>query len=360
MIATEGALSDLVAKLDGVDRVAIDTEADSLHCYFEKLCLIQISIPGHDFLVDPLADFSLEPLYKMLAGKELILHGADFDLRLLRRAGQMQASRIFDTMIAARLVGRTEFSLAALIAHQFGVTLAKGSQKANWARRPLSPQMAEYAVNDTRYLLPLSEKLGEDLRQLGRWEWFEQSCEKAIASANTTRERDLENAWRISGSSDLQGRAAAILRALWNWRDEEARRGDRPAFHILHNEQLIVAARSFDVGAATVPGHLNGSRRKRFFDAAEHALQLPESEWPKSIRTVRARPTAEEQRLFQEYKRKRDEAAKRLGLDPSLIAPKATLEALAGNFVETCARLLPWQRDLLGFRKSSESLNQFG
>ena len=319
-----------------------------MHCYFEKLCLIQISIPGHDFLVDPLADFSLEPLYKTLCRKELILHGADFDLRLMRRAGQMQASRIFDTMIAARLVGRTEFSLAALIAHQFGVTLAKGSQKANWARRPLSPQMAEYAVNDTRYLLPLAEKLSEDLRQLGRWEWFEQSCEKAIAAANTTRERDLENAWRISGSSDLQGRAAAILRALWNWRDEEARRLDRPAFHILHNEQLIVAARSFDEGRGNVPGHVTGSRRKRFFDAAEHALQLPETDWPKPVRTPRSRPTVEEQRLFQEYKKKRDEAATRLGLDPSLIAPKAMIEALAGDFEQTRARLLPWQSELLG------------
>ncbi len=348
MIATDGALAELVAKLDGVDRIAIDTEADSLHCYFEKLCLIQISIPGHDFLVDPLADFSLAPLYKTLSAKELILHGADFDLRLLRRAGQMHASRIFDTMIAARLVGRTEFSLAALIAHQFGVTLAKGSQKANWARRPLPPHMAEYAVNDTRYLLPLSEKLGEDLRRLGRWEWFEQSCEKAIASANTTRERDVENAWRISGSSDLQGRAAAILRALWNWRDEEARNTDRPAFHILHNEQLIVAARGFDQGEATAPGHLSGSRRKRFFQAAEHALQLPESDWPKLIRTARSRPTAEEQRLFQEYKKKRDESAKQLGLDPSLIAPKAMLESLAADFEQTRARLLPWQRGLLG------------
>ena len=101
----------------------------------------------------------------------------------------------------------------------------------------------------TRIVMPLAQKLEEELRSMGRMEWFEQSCEKAIASAAATRVKDVENAWRISGSSDLQGRAAAVLRALWNWRDAEARASDRPPFHILHNEQLIACARGYDSAA---------------------------------------------------------------------------------------------------------------
>jgi len=111
-------------------RIPIDTEADSLHCYFEKLCLIQISVPGHDLLIDPLAGFPLEPLFTAFEGKELIIHGADYDLRLLRRVGYAGPKRVFDTMIAARLCGIPEFSLAALIKRYFGVELTKGSQKA--------------------------------------------------------------------------------------------------------------------------------------------------------------------------------------------------------------------------------------
>lgn len=349
MITTPEALEEFLVQIAPLDRLAIDTEADSLHCYFEKLCLIQISIPGHDFLIDPLADLPMERLCTELARRELIIHGADYDLRLLRRAGNLEAVRIFDTMLAARLTGRTEFSLAALIAKQFGVVLTKQSQKANWARRPLPVQMLEYAVKDTQYLLSLAETLAGELRAMGRWEWFEQSCAKAIASAASTRVRDTENAWRISGSSELQGRAAAVLRALWHWREEEARAVDRPPFHILHNEQLIICARTFDSGGAMVaPRHLTDLRRKRFFQAAENALRLPESEWPRPIRKARSRPTPDQQRLFNEYKVKRDKAAVQLGLDPSIIAPKAALEAIAADGNAVREKLMPWQGALLG------------
>jgi ribonuclease D len=348
MITTSEPLAELIAEIAGIDRLAIDTEADSLHCYFEKLCLIQLSIPGKDELIDPLAEFSIEPLCDEFARHELIIHGADYDLRLLARAGNLKATRVFDTMIAARLTGRTEFSLAALLYANFGVTLAKQSQKANWARRPLPTTMLEYAVKDTQYLLPLAEKLEAELRAMGRIEWFEQSCEKAITAAAATRAKDVGNAWRISGSSDLQGRAAAVLQALWNWRDREARAADRPPFHILHNEQLIDCARAYDAGDACVPRHLSGSRRDRFVAAAEQGLHVPETEWPQPVRRPRTRPTGEQQRLFNHYKTERDKAATRLALDPSLIAPKAAIEAIAANPDEAGEKLMPWQRALMG------------
>jgi ribonuclease D len=348
LIDSADALQAVLPLLAAHPRIPIDTEADSLHCYFEKLCLIQISVPGHDQLIDPLAGFSLEPLFQSLKGKELIIHGADYDLRLLRRVGFETTAPVFDTMIAARLCGIAEFSLAALIKRYFDVQLTKASQKANWARRPLSPQMADYAVKDTHYLLQIAEILETELVKLQRLDWFRQSCAKAVAAAAITKERDPEEAWRITGSKDLRGRASAILRALWNWREAEAQAIDRPTFHILHSEQLIEAAARLDRDQDIDFAQLHGARRRRFFEAAEKAKDLPESEWPKIIRKPRPRPTREEEERFRKLKTKRDAVATDLKLDPALIAPKSVLESLAANAEEAAARMLPWQRDTLG------------
>ncbi len=348
LIATAESLAEILPHLAAQERIAIDTEADSLHSYFEKLCLIQISIPGHDLLIDPLAGFSLEPLFETFAGKELILHGADYDLRLLRRVGFAGPSRIFDTMIAARLCSVAEFSLAALISKNFDLQLAKASQKADWARRPLTPQMLEYAVNDTRFLFQLSDIFKAELCQLGRWDWFEQSCERAIISSTVIKERDPEQLWRITGSTDLSGRASAVLRSLWHWRDQEAQSVDRPAFHILHNEQMLNAAQRFADGQDVDIQHLRGSRRQRFYQAGEGALALSEDEWPQDLpRRPRMRASAEQEARFRALKTKRDTAAAALHLDPALIAPKSVLESLAFTPEEAVSRLMPWQRTAL-------------
>ena len=334
--------------LKGEPRIAIDTEADSLHCYFEKLCLIQITACGRDVLIDPLAGFSLEPLFGAFAGKELIFHGADYDLRLLRRVGFAGPARIFDTMIAARLCGVTEFSLAALIERHFGLKLTKASQKANWAKRPLSSEMTDYAVKDTQFLHRLADIFTVQLRELGRWEWFEQSCEKAIRVTEVLKERDNEDAWRISGSGTFRGRSAAVLRELWKWRDSEARSADRPAFHILHNEQLLNAATRIAQGQEASFHHLRGSRLRRFQEAVQRAMELPESEWPVFVRSSKPRPTREDEERVGVWKKKRDEVASRLAMDPALIAPRAVLEALVADPEEGRSRLMPWQAGLLG------------
>ena len=176
-------------------------------------------------------------------------------------------------MLAARLIGRREFSYAALVKAEFGIELTKGSQKANWARRPLTPTMAAYAQNDTRYLLEIADRLEGTLHQLGRWAWFEQSCARAMATAAIERERDTEDSWRINGSGALRGRAAATLRELWHWREEEARVVDRPTFHILRNEDLLNAAKGFAAGEKPHFDHLRGGRKARFYEAAERALR---------------------------------------------------------------------------------------
>ncbi|PYJ73320.1 MAG: hypothetical protein DME72_06200 [Verrucomicrobia bacterium] len=190
VIASASQLAELLPQFEKVDRVAVDTEADSLHCYREKLCLLQVSLPGRDYVVDPLAGVDLVPLCAALERKEIVLHGADFDLRLLRRGLNFTAQRLFDTMIAARLLGIRGFSLAALVERYFDVQLGKGSQKANWARRPLPARMLEYAVNDTHYLLFLAERLESQLKQCDRIEWLRQSCHRAIEQAAVQRARD--------------------------------------------------------------------------------------------------------------------------------------------------------------------------
>ncbi len=347
MTDTPEALAATLPLLAPHDRIAVDTEADSLHCYFEKLCLIQISVGGTDLLIDPLAKMDLSPLWAAWSGKELLFHGADYDLRLLRRSGCPMPARVFDTMLAARLSGIHEFSYAALVERYFGITIAKASQKANWATRPLSPQMLDYAVNDTRHLAEIARILQADLERLGRVEWFRQSCERAIRSAETDKEIDPDQLWRIPGSGHLRGRAAAIFRELWRWRDDEARRVDKPTFHILHSEKLVEAAVEFDAGKRVEIRHLRGSRAQKFFDAAKRGLEMDESQWPKVIRTPRTRPSQAQFDRFLELKRHRDHVAHEAKLDPSLIAPKAVLEGLAFRPDESLAKLLPWQRELL-------------
>ncbi len=347
MITNSADLAAILPKLAGIDRVALDTEADSLHCYFEKLCLLQLSFGGEDFLVDPLAGFDLSPLTEALHDKQLVLQGADFDLRLLKRSLDFNATRVFDTVVAARVLGIRAFSLAALVEQFFDVRLTKGSQKANWAQRPLPKHMEEYAINDTHYLLPLAEKLEAELKSKGRFEWFEQSCQRGLVQTAIERVRDEEDVWRIAGVGTLSPRAAGILRALWYWRDREARAADRPPFHILQNHLLLQSAKDFEAGRTPEFRHLTPRRRRAFLYAAEEAMRLPEEELPQRRARKGVRTTADMERAAENLRRRRDVVAEELGLEPSFIAPRAAVESIAADEARSETLLVPWQRELL-------------
>ncbi len=347
MITNNAGLTTILPRLAAVDRVALDTEADSLHCYFEKLCLLQLSFGGEDFLVDPLAGFDLAPLTEALRDKELVLQGADFDLRLLKRSLDFNATRVFDTVVAARVLGIRAFSLAALVEQFFGVRLTKGSQKANWAQRPLPKHMEEYAMNDTHYLLPLAAKLEAELKAKGRFEWFEQSCQRGVVQTAIERVRDEEDVWRIAGAGTLSPRAAGVLRALWYWRDGEAREADRPPFHILQNHLLLQSAKDFETGKTPEFRHLTPRRRRAFLYAAEEAMRLPEEELPQRKSRKGVRTTVDMERTAENLRRRRDVVAEELGLEPSFIAPRAAVESIAADEARSATLLVPWQRDLL-------------
>jgi len=355
LIATDARLTELVKNIDVADRVALDTEADSLHSYREKLCLLQISVPAavsargyNDFIVDPLAGLDLEPLRQALEPREIVLHGADYDLRMLQRGLNFTAHTIFDTLIAARLLGIREFSLAALVKRYFGLELPKGSQKANWAKRPLPARMAEYAINDVHYLLALAEKLEAELDACERRDWLCQSCRRAIEQATVARARKQDEFWRVRGSGLIHGRPAAVLRELWQWREREAEMADRPPFHILQNENLLNAAVSVASGSVPDYKHFSPRRRQAFREAARLGLAVPESDWPVLSRRFGTRPTAEMVRRTEELRQRRDKSAKELGMESSFIAPRGTLEAIAADHARAASLLVPWQRELLG------------
>src|SRR5581483_7367531 len=187
VVDNEQKLQEFLPVLRNASWVAVDTEADSLHAYPEKVCLIQISTVDGDRLIDPLAEMVLDPVLDALSGHELIMHGADYDLRLLRKHHEFVPSAIFDTMLAARLLGLRQFSLSHLVETYLGVKLEKGPQKANWAMRPLTERMERYARNDTRYLKPLSDQLKLELEAKARLEWHRESCARLIAESSQQR-----------------------------------------------------------------------------------------------------------------------------------------------------------------------------
>ena len=237
MINTDGTLAEFLPELQSAEWVALDTEADSLHAYPEKLCLIQISTTRHDKLVDPLAAIDLTPLWPILKKHELIImHGADYDLRLLRKTNGFVPNKIFDTMLASRLLGEREFGLVSLVKKHLGITLEKGSQKADWSKRPLTPRMEAYARADTHHLKPLSDILKEQLRQKDRLSWLEQCCDRLIAECAIPTKPEPDLVWRVKGSHHLTPRALAVLREIWRWREKEALASNRPPFFVLSHE----------------------------------------------------------------------------------------------------------------------------
>ena len=206
MIDNEARLAEWLPSLQSAPWVAIDTEADSLHAYPEKLCLLQVGISAGNFLVDPLAGLNLSPLLAVFKQHEIILHGGDYDLRMLRKDLDFFPSAVFDTMLGARLLGVREFGLNNLVSRFLGIALEKGPQKANWARRPLTPRMEEYARNDTAHLRPLSDLIRVQLEEKGRLQWHREMCDRLIADNSHVPPPDPDQTWRIKGSRHLPPR----------------------------------------------------------------------------------------------------------------------------------------------------------
>jgi len=328
-------------------RCCLDTEADSLHHYHEKLCLLQVNCAGRYALVDPLAIADVSPLLALLDEHELWFHGADYDLTMLRRTYDWNPKVIRDTQIAARLLGARQFGLAALVKNAFDLDLCKASQKADWSRRPLPPNMLSYAVDDVRYLLPIADKFVADLKAKGREDWFHQSClslqEDVAARDNVAR----EDPWRVQGCGRLHPRGLALLKGMWEWREGIAKERDTPCFKIMSNKQMVAYAEQFEAGQPLNPP--NGWRprwKKEFFDIVAAIMASTAADWPQRAKKTKGRLSDAQRDQIDKLCAHREKVAQELEIEPSLLGSRATIEELVVDG-DPARHLMSWQHDLM-------------
>ncbi|ACL65687.1 3'-5' exonuclease [Anaeromyxobacter dehalogenans 2CP-1] len=242
-VSDPDALSRLLDALAGERVLALDTESNSFHVYRERVCLLQLSTRAQDFVVDPIS-VDVRPLGEILCdGREVVLHGADYDVRCLHREYGWRIPRLFDTMIAARRLGRPGLGLSALVEAHFGVRLSKAFQRSDWGRRPLTPDQLAYASLDTHFLLPLFDLLTGELATRGALEEAWKESQRIASVVARERVFDPEGWRRIKGSRELDAPGKAVLRALWIAREDRARASDRPPFKVLGEPAMLEIAR---------------------------------------------------------------------------------------------------------------------
>jgi ribonuclease D len=349
-------LAPLLAALDRSDEVSLDTEADNLYHYRTRLCLLQFYVAGELYLVDAIAPIDFAPLWERLAAKYLVMHGSDFDLRLLHDFCGFRARGIFDTMLAAQLLNRQRVGLASLLGENYGVALDKDSQTANWSRRPLTPRLLDYAALDVYYLPRLRDLLAAQLSELGRLDWLDQQCQRQIENARSGFPRDDDNDWRIGRSERLRHSGLAVLHAVWHWREDWARKLDVPPFKVTGNDLLFRLSESADHGLsarAIMETVRLGKRHDRLAPSLRDALEAGLARDPKTLprrngrdpnhRPLSAAELARQDRL----KTGRDRVAAELRIDPTLIANRAQLALIARAPDKIADIVLPWQAGLL-------------
>ena len=346
----------------GQGTLAVDTEADSFHHYREKVCLVQLTSAGRHALVDPLASIDLAPLGAPFADGTIrkILHGADYDIRLLSRDFDLAVDGLVDTMIAARLLGEPALGLAALLDKHLGVTLDKAHQRADWSRRPLAEAMRAYAIEDTRHLEALASILEGRLEALGRMDWAHEEWAR-LESVRWRDRRDVDpDPFRRTKGARLLDRAElAVLRELWLWRDAVARKRDQPLFRVVRDETLVALAKTppTSIGDLTrtlgFPDSLVRSPLANdLIRAARRGVSCPEADRPEARLDVRERLSPAVEARIARIRQRRDELGRALELDPSVLASRGVVEEMAkrweaGDDPWEIPELRQWQTGLL-------------
>jgi len=296
LVQEESTFRDIVTTLRSQSRLAVDTESNSLHAYRERVCLIQFSIPGADYLVDPLALRDLNPLNSLFSNSEIekVLHGAEYDIMCLKRDFGFTFANLFDTRVASRTLGRKRSGLRDILAEELGVQVSKRYQRANWGKRPLPPNLLDYARLDTHYLLPLRDRLAEALLRAERWEEAREACERMTDVDPHDNGFDPEGYWRISNVRTLTPRQMAIVRELYLYRDAQARRLDQPPFKILGDKTLLAIAQESPadlMAPRDLPGMTPGKilrYGKGLLSAVARGRQAPIPHRPTSKRVAEA------------------------------------------------------------------------
>ena len=358
---TDAAASRFLESIAGVRELAIDTEGASFHRFVDRIYLIQLSTRHEHAIIDPLPLQPPATLGALLEDPavEVVFHDADYDLRLLHQDYGWQVTNMFDTRIAAQLLGLNAFGLAALLERSFGVKLDKKHQRADWSMRPLTPGMLHYAAQDTLHLLALRDQLSRELATKGRLSWAKEEFER-LEGTKWGPSDAAESYLRVKGARDLTRQELAILRELVGWRDAIALQLDRATFRVLSNDVLLSVARSAPATTAEL-GPIKGMPRgmlERAGDelvaAVQRGLNVTEANLPKFPRSPRWDKDPEFDAKVSALKTVRDAAARRLELDPGVLCSRERVEAVARRMPRTGQELVEvvelrrWQAAELG------------
>ena len=335
-----------LAEIREVPAIAVDTEGASFHRFVDRIYLLQLSTRSVSAIFDPLAVGTPKGLGRLLEDErvEVVFHDADYDLRLLHQDYGWQATHIFDTRIAAQLLGVRTFGLAALLERYFGLKLDKKHQRADWSMRPLPQDMLDYAAQDTMYLLDLRDRLRADLERAGRLAWAAE--EFARLEGTQWEATEDENGYlRIKGTRDLNRRELALFRELVHWRDDVARELDRATFRVAGNEALLEVARQAPrtLEALTaikgVPRGIAERRGDEILAAVERGLSVPDDKLPRFPRAPRWERDPDFDTRVNRLRAVREVAARRLDLDPGFLVSRERLEAIARRQPKTVEEL---------------------
>ncbi len=358
LVDTPAAFDAFLAALAAEKRLALDTESDSLYRYFHKVCLIQVSTARADYLLDPLRIGDLQPLAPFMADAQVekVFHAAENDILLLKRDFGFRFANVFDTLVAARILGRRNVGLAALLRETFGVELDKRMQLTDWGHRPLTAQQLSYARLDSHYLLPLRDLLADELQRRRRWREAQEAFARLPELEYTEKPYDPEGFWRSKVVRDLRPDELAIFRELYLWRDQQARALDQPPFKILTDQALAELSQRRPAQSADL--RLSPRLVERFGPAILAAIargrQAPAPQPPPRRSNSNGRPDPAVSARYDRLRAWRARRAVERGVEPDVIlnndalltiarACPADLEALAGLGI-----LGPWKLEEYG------------
>ncbi|HMI55953.1 MAG TPA: ribonuclease D, partial [Gemmatimonadaceae bacterium] len=344
-----------------VKELALDTEGASFHRFLDRIYLLQISTRERSAIIDPLPIGSPAKLGELLESEdvEVVFHDADYDLRLLHQDYGWHVTNIFDTRIASQLLGIKSFGLAALLEQFFDVKLDKKHQRADWSMRPLTPDMLEYAAQDTRYLMQLKDHMKGELQRRGRLHWADEEFAR-LEGTRWAAEDSMEGFLRLKGARDLTRRELAVLREVANWRDTVAAQLDRATFRVMGNEVLFELARRAPRSISelsAIKGMPKGMIDRAGADivaAIRRGMEAPEAELPKFPRGQRWNKDRDFDDRVARLKSVRDAAAARLELDPGVLCSRERLENVARSDAKTVEELAAvpdlrrWQIEEMG------------
>ena len=362
-------LTHMLRKLEGCTQLAVDTESNSLFVYRERVCLIQFSTPTADYLVDPLALHDLSPLAPIFASPEIekIFHAAEYDVICLKRDFGFTFDNLFDTMLAARILGYSEIGLAALLQAEFDVQMDKRFQRANWGKRPLPAEQLAYARLDTHYLIPLKQRLSQRLEEKGLMPLAREDFRRMTQVNGASHENGLAPFWRMAGKAELTSQQLAVLYELYEYRDQRARQVDRPVFKVFSDQVLVAIAQQLPHTPDEL-GRVRGLNSRMLKKTAEGLLGAVQKGLRRNPpqRQSHPLPNGRYLQLHEALRTWRKETARQLSVESDIVLPREVMETIARRPPNSLPALkdimqdLPWRFEQYGSQIINLVRNQEG